>query len=536
MGLRPTKHRGVVRSVGGMVASSHPLASLVGTRVLSEGGNAVDAALAMAAVTGVVLPAQCGLGGDAFAVVYDAARREYRCAHGSGVGPDGGDVAFYRNRGLRALPQRGALSVAVPGAAACMSALHSRYATFDLERLWAPAVEAAARGVPLTSRNAADAVENQDLLRADPHASRTFLRGGAPREAGELLPQPDLARTLREVARDPAWFYEGEFAERALEMLKEAGAPFSGGEWRGQSAEVVAAPRARYGNATVFTTGMPTPGYAMLQQAAILDGMLAEQEWLGPAAVHLMAEAARRAMTDRVRAVGSQGDAWCDLLTDGAVADARAAVLSGAAPAASAAGVRDGDTTSLVAVDGDGNAVSFIHSIAFTWGSGIMVPGTGVLLNNRAGRSFYLEASHPNGVARGRRPMHTLVAWIAAESDGSPGLVGGTPGGDGQVQWDMQLLSHLLDHRLDVQEAVEAPRFTVFPGTDAETVGQPEELRCEDRLGESTLDELRRRGHGVKRVGDWGAGGGAQVIAVDSAHGTFAGGSDPRQDGCALGI
>jgi len=533
--LSPSKHRGVVRSAGGMVASSHTLASLVGARVLADGGNAVDAALAMAAMTSVVLPAQCGLGGDAFAVLYDAGRRQYRAVHGSGVGADGGSVGFYRDHGFDAVPQRGALSVAVPGAVACMSAMHSGYATMELARLWEPACAAAEAGVPLTSGNVADATEHRDLLGADQEASRTYLPDGGVGRPGQLLRQPDLAATLRAVAGDPRSFYTGEFAERALSVLQDAGAPFSGDEWRRQTAEVVRPPSVEYAGARVYTTGIPTPGYAVLQQAAILDSLLAPCEWLGSAAVHLMAGAARRTITDRVRAVGSDGDAWQRLLTDEAIAEARATVLAGQ-ETPSAAGMRDGDTTSLVVVDRDGNAVSFIHSVAFTWGSGVMVPGTGVLLNNRAGRSFFLDDSHPNGVAPGRRPMHTLVAWIAAGSSGAPTLVGGTPGGDGQIQWNMQLLSHLLDHGLDVQEAVEAPRFTVYPGTDADTIGKPEELRCEDRLGPFTVDALRRLGHVVKLVGDWGAGGGAQVIAIDHLEGTLAGGSDPRRDGCALGI
>ncbi len=532
--LRPTKHRGVVRSNHGMVASAHPLASLVGARVLADGGNAFDAALAMAAMTCVVLPAQCGLGGDAFAVVYDAGPREYRAIHGSGVGPDGGTVAFYRERGLEAVPQRGALSAAVPGAVACMSSMHSRYGSVELERLWAPASAAADAGVPLTSRNAGDTSDHRDLLAADAEASRTFLRDGVP-QAGDVLRQPDLAQTLRRVAADPTWFYTGDFADRALTVLRDGGAPFSGAEWSAQRGEVATPPAATYAGTTVHTTGIPTPGYALLQQARILDGLLAQREWLSATAVHLLAEVARRSLTDRVRAVGSAGDAWQELLSEKAIAQARADVLAGVAMPV-AAGVTDGDTTSLVAVDSSGNAVSFIHSVAFTWGSGVMVPGTGVLLNNRAGRSFYLDESHPNGVAPGRRPMHTLLAWIVAGSDGTPAFVGGTPGGDGQVQWNMQLLSHLLDHRLDVQEAVEAPRFTVFPGTDADTIAKPAELRCEDRLGHATLEELRRRGHAVKEVGAWGSGGGAQVIAIDRTRGTLAGGSDPRQDGCALGI
>lgn len=534
--MKPSKHRGVVRSADGMVASSHPLASLIGARVLTDGGNAVDAALAMAAATCVVLPAQCGLGGDAFAIVYDATRREYRAVHGSGVGPEGGHVGFYRERGFDSLPQRGPLSITVPGAVACIAALHASYATTDLERLWGPAVQAAVGGTPLTAKNVADIMEHSALLSSDEEASRTYLRGGVAGRAGELLSQPDLARTLERVAADPASFYTGEFAERALSALRGAGAPFSGDEWAKQDAQLEPTVSGEYAGMSVHTTGIPTPGYALLQQAGMLDGVLAPEPWLNSAAVHLMAEAAGRALGDRVSLVGSGNDAWRGLLATEAIAEARAAVLAGRGGFRANARVREGDTTSFVAMDHDGNAVSFIHSIAFTWGSGVMVPGTGVLLNNRAGRSFYLDEHHPNGVAVGRRPMHTLLAWMVAGADGAPAFVGGTPGGDGQIQWNMQLLSHLLDHGLDVQEAAEAPRFTVFPGSDADTIGKPPELRCEDRLGAETLEGLRRRRHPVRTVGAWGAGGGAQLIAVDNAAGSLSGGSDPRQDGCALGI
>lgn len=535
MALKPSRHRGLVRSAAGMVASSHPLASFTGAGVLAQGGNAVDAALAMAAVTAVVLPAQCGLGGDAFAVVYDAADRRYLSIHGSGVGAAGGTVDFYRGRALSAVPQRGALSVTVPGAVACMQEMHARWASMSLERLWMPAVAAAEQGVPLTAKNVADAAEHRPLLATDPEAARTYLPGAASGSAGYVLHQPDLAGTLRRTAADPSSFYRGDFAERALSALQAAGAPFSGEEWAGQLAEVVVTTSRQYAGRTVHTTGLPTPGYALLQQAGILDGLL-RGAWLDADSVHLMAETSRRVIADRVRTVGSDGDAWRDLLADEAIAAAREGLLRERVNAPAGVGVREGDTTSFVAVDRDGNAVSFIHSIAFTWGSGVMVPGTGVLLNNRAGRSFYLDESHPNGVAPGRRPMHTLLAWMVAGGDGAPYLVGGTPGGDGQVQWNMQLLSHLLDHGLDVQEAVEAPRFTVYPGTDVDTLRKASELRCETRLGEVTLGELRRRGHQVTESGAWDGGGGAQLISIDGDHGSLVGGSDPRQDGCALGV
>jgi gamma-glutamyltranspeptidase / glutathione hydrolase len=496
----------------GMVASAHPLASLAGVAVLRDGGNAYDAALAMAGMTAVVLPAMCGVGGDAFAVVHDGARRTWTAYMGSGVGPDGADVGFFRERGMAALPIDGPLSVAVPGAVDCWASLHRAGATRSLAELWAPAVAAAREGIAVTPRMQSEAEENRDKLLRDAVSHSVFLPGGAPVRAGSVLRQPDLAATLAALAESPQSFYRGELAERCVATLRAGGAPFSGEEWAAHQTLVDTPLRAAYGDAVIHTTLPPSPGYMIAQQAQMLDRTLRARPWLDAEAVHLFAAAARRAFDDRWRVVGSEGDAWRTLLRP------------------------EGDTTCFVAADADGTVVSMIQSIAFTWGSGVMVPGTGVLLNNRAGRGFYLDESHPNRVRPRVRPMHTLNVWMLSDRDGAPLLAGGTPGGDGQVQWNMQLISHLVDHGLDVQSAVEAPRFTVWPGSDADVVGSAPELRCESRLGDSVLDSLRARGHDVRVLGPWDGGGGAQVIQLDREQGSFRGGSDPRLDGCALGI
>ena len=515
MTLLPQRHRGTVLSARGMVSSAHPLASLAGARVLADGGNAYDAALAMAGVTAVVLPAMCGLGGDAFAVVHDATTRTWTAYMGSGVGPDGADVAFFRDRGRSALPIAGPLSVAVPGAVDCYARLHQAGATRTLDELWAPAIALARDGFVVGQRMHDEAVADGEKLRRDAVSHTVYLPGGVPPAPGSVLRQPDLARSLATVARDPRGFYQGEIGERCVATLRDGGAPFSGEEWATHQTLVDTPISTTYGDVTVHTTLPPSPGYMVLQQLTQLDGALRNHEWLDADAVDRMASAARRAFADRYRLVGSDNDAWRTLLHPLPV---------------------DGDTTCFVAVDNGGNAVSFIQSVAFTWGSGVMVPGTGILLNNRAGRGFYLDDTHPNRVRPRARPMHTLNAWILAGGDGLPLVVGATPGGDGQVQWNTQMISHLVDHGLDVQETVEAPRFTVWPGSDADVVGSAPELRCESRLGEATLDALRARGHDVRVTGPWEGGGGAQVIALDRAHGTLRGGSDPRVDGCALGI
>jgi gamma-glutamyltranspeptidase/glutathione hydrolase len=205
-------------------------------------------------------------------------------------------------------------------------------------------------------------------------------------------------------------------------------------------------------------------------------------------------------------------------------------------PAVTAPGGFAGDTTSCLAVDGEGRAVSAISSLAFTFGARISIPGTGIALNNRLSRGTYLLPGHPNALAPRRKPLHTLNAWIATDAGGRLRHVGNTPGGDGQVQWNMQLISHLVDGGLEPMQAVSAPRTTVHPGSDADALGAPETLQCESRLGPEVLAALGDLGHAVRDVGSWGGGGSALVISVDDERGVLAGAADPRMDGVALGV
>ncbi|WP_199432309.1 gamma-glutamyltransferase family protein [Qaidamihabitans albus] len=530
----PEPARAAVLGSRHLAAAAHPAVSAAGHEVLAGGGNAVDATLAMAAHCWLTLPGQCGVGGDAFAIVREPDGSVWTVC-GSGFGPDGGDSRFYRERGFGAVPVRGPLSVAAPGAVGALATLHARAATRPLTRLWRPAIDAAVNGVPCTGKTRDDIVAHEALLRADPGAAAMFLPGGAPPAVGSRLVFGEFAGTLRALAEDPAALYSGALAQRAVAALTAAGAPFAGGEWEASAAAPAAAAiTAEYQGLTVHQTPPPAPGWMMLQQAAICAGSLSDLAPLGAEAVHWMAAAARRAFHDRFAHCGADSTAWRALLEPGAVAAARAEIAAGAL--AAAAGVRaGGDTTSTVAVDADGRAVSFIHSLAFTFGSGVTVPGTGIVLNNRFGRGAYLLDGHPNEARPRRRPLHTLNAWIVTDGVGRLRFTGNTPGGDGQVQWNTQLLSHLADHDLDPQQAVSAPRFTVHPGSDADTLGAAPELRCEDRLGDEVLHGLRARGHDVRRLGGWDAGGSALVIAADHERGCLSGGADPRQDGVVLG-
>ncbi|GAA1201266.1 gamma-glutamyltransferase family protein [Pseudonocardia alaniniphila] len=516
----------------GMVAASHPAISRAGADVLATGGNAIDAALAMAAVAWLALPGQCGIGGDAFALVREP-DGSVRAFCGSGFGPDGGTPEHYS--GLTRLPRYGPLSVAVPGAVAALSALHAAGATRSLPELWAPAVAIARAGLPCTARTSGDLARHAERLAADPDTAATLLRDRRAPAVGTRLAQPLLAASIEQLAADPAAFYTGEQAERAVAFLAGLGAPFSGEEWAA-SGEVRPEPALRrcYRGHWVHQTPVPTPGWMVLDQLAVCEGELAGPP-LAADAVHWLAGAARIAFADRYAHAGSDTEGWRRGGEPTAIARARDRIRAGDLPAPAGADPA-GDTTSMVAVDGDGRAVSLIHSLAFTFGAGITIPGTGIVLNNRLGRGAYLVPGHPNEVRPRRRPLHTLNAWLVTDDEGRLRHVGNTPGGDGQVQWNTQLISHLLDHDAGPQAAVDAPRFSVFPGSDAEDLGSAAELRCEDRLGNATLDGLRARGHAVVPVGDWGAGGSAQVISVDHQRGFLAGGSDSRQEGVALGV
>lgn len=526
------QHQQVVLGRSAAVASSHPLITAEGARVLAAGGNAIDASLAMAAVSWVALPGQCGIGGDLFAIVREPDGRVWTVG-GSGYGPDGGTADFYREGGHEAIPLTGALSVTVPGAPAAHHVL-AQHARWDLARLWASGIALARNGFACTHKNHADITERREPLAADPSTAACFLPGGGVPPVGQLLYQRDLADTLDDLAQDPLSFYRGELAERSLELLTSAGAPFSGDEWAA-GADLSPAPAitGTYGGLTLHQTPMPSAGWMVLQQAGLLDGALTRHDLLDAPSCGLLVGAARAAFDDRFARVNADNEAWRELLSPHHLGRQRAHLDAvGTGPLHARV---DGDTTSTVCVDDEGRAVSLIHSLAFTFGARITVPGTGIVLNNRLGRGAYLLPGHPNEVAPRRKPLHTLNAWIADDDRGLRHL-GNCPGGDGQVQWNMQVLSHIVDHGLDPQQAVSLPRLTVFPGSDADVVTAPHEVRVEAGFPTATLEGLRAAGHRVREtpVQRGGPGGSALAISTDPGTGVLSAGADPRMEGSAV--
>jgi gamma-glutamyltranspeptidase/glutathione hydrolase len=527
-----------------MVASAHPRAAVIGTAILERGGNAFDAAIAVAAAEGVLLPMMCGLGGDGFAVVYDARRREVLGINGSGVAASGATREHYAAEGRRLMPLEGVHSVGVPGAVAFYEAIWKRWGTLPWAELWAPAIKLAQDGVAVTAWVSRWIAERAEVLRRFPDSARQFLPDGRPPAPGERWAAPDLARSLRAVATDGAeTFYRGELAERVLAFLRREGALFDPADFARQLGETFVQPpiATDYRGFQVYATAPVSQGFLILSQLNVLEGFdLRGLPLVGTDRIHLSVEAKKLAFEDRNRHAGDPAFVrWplAQLIGKDHAARRRAEIDPARARLPEGALVPEhaADTSYFAVVDGDGNAVSFIHSLSAAFGSGVVAGDTGITLNNRAGRGFSLDEGHPNVIAPGKRTMHTLNAYLVCQG-GQPWLVGGTPGGDQQTQWSTQVITSMIDHGLSPQEAVETPRWFSFPGTDPVNLGLPAVVRAEDRVPESVRRELAARGHVVETLGPWAGGGAVQLIQVDSARGVLRGGSDPRPGGVALGL
>jgi len=535
--------RAPVFSRRGIVATGHPLASAAGLDVLRRGGNAVDAALAAAGVLGVVQPMMSGLGGDTFIVLWRAAERKVLALNGSGVAPYAATTEWFRSRGYAAMPLRGMLSVSVPGAVDAMAVALTRWGSgrFTLAHLLEPAIEYAAEGFPVAPRVAQWIGQSEDILARYPSSARIYLPGGRAPRAGEVLTNPDLARSLRLVAEGGAEvFYRGELARRLVRYCREHGGLLSEREFAEHVSEVHEPIQTTYRGITVCTTAPPSQGLILLEMLNILEGFPPEDlRWGTARATHLMVEAKKLAVADRLAYLGDPRQVRNPLqaLLSKEFASRRrraidprrsqAVVPAGALPEAV------GDTTYLCTADDEGNIVSFITSLSAIFGCGEVVEGTGILLNNRAGRGFTLDEGHPNCIAPGKRTMHTLMPFLALRG-GTPWLAWGTPGGDGQPQWNLQAFSAVVDNDIPLQAVVELPRWTSFPTTDPATLPAPFELQAETGFPEETLRELEAMGHVVRRLEPVDQPGGMQAIM--RADGVYAGASDPRVDGCAVGF
>ncbi len=533
----------------GMIASAHPLVSATGLRVLADGGNAVDAAVAAALVGNVVLPARCGIGGDLFAIVHrppgSGGKGDMLAFMGSGIGPTNTTIEHLRQHGENdgtVMAQTGPLSPAVPGMVSGAFSLLEHFGSKSFAELAQPAIGYAADGFPISAGEVRAIRRLRDLLGWYPTSAAIFLPGGQAPAPGTMLKQTDLARTITRISEGgPDAFYKDDIARRIGAFLAENGGVLSADDFADHTTEVAPPLASTYRGHTVYETRLPTQGFIVLETLNIIEHAALPGNCLSSApSVHLMAEALKLSFADRLAYAADPHvhDTPLDTILSKPFAKRRFDQIDPAAAATTveSGAIASGDTTSLCVIDGDGMMVSLIFSVSGGFGSGVVAGDTGVMLNNRAGHCFSLVDGHPNIFAPGKKTMHTLNCYLIADPDGVPVLVGGTPGGDYQPQWNVQAITGLIDGDLDVQAAIEQPRWMISPGTYPIEIGNPFQLQIESRAGVDTIEELRALGHVVTEVGPWGASGAAQLISRDPATGVLAGGSDPRSEGLAIGL
>jgi len=515
----------------GMVASCHPLASLAGVEVLKSGGNVIDAAIATNGVLGVTQPCFCGVGGDLFCLYYEAATRRVHFLNGAGRAGSRAGLPELARRGLASVPFYGPASVSVPGVTRAWRMLLERFGTRPLGSLLAPAVRYAAEGFPI-SDIVCQAIRERSVAFDDPEWWRVFVPGGVFPQGGQCFRQPDLARTLAELSDEPDLFYRGRVARAIARRLEQDGFLTADdlaaheGEW-GEPISTT------YRGFTVYQTPPPTQGVAALLTLNLLEGHdVAALPVHSVEHLHLLLEMTKLAYADRDRWVADPAHARVpvEALLRKAYAAERRAAFDPDKVRAHAFGDVDGDTTGFVVADGRGNVLSVIQSVYKSFGSGVVAPDTGVLLHNR-GAYFSVDPAHPNCFAPGKRPFHTLLACVVTR-DEAPVLGLATMGGDGQAMFHTQELSNVLDHGMEIQEAIERPRFVC--GRIDPDEGEADAVRIEGRVPAEVREALARRGHNVITVSDWFSRMG-HAHGITLRDGTLTGGADPRGDGAALG-
>ncbi|MGD9712106.1 MAG: gamma-glutamyltransferase family protein, partial [Thermomicrobiales bacterium] len=463
----------------------------------------------------------------------------------SGIAPRNASLEFMREHGDdggRLMARQGPLSPAVPGFPAGVGELHRLYATRAMEDLASMAVGYAADGFPVTSTLARQLAASEVLLSRYPASKATLLPNGRHPQVGELLRQPDLARSIHAIAtQGDAVFYNGHLGEQITDALQALGGKLEASDFADHEATVVAPIKTTYRDYTIYETGYPTPGLVLLEALNIIEADDIASIGIDSAqGIHQQVEALKLAFADRVKYGGDPSfvDFPIETLIGKPWAAQRRTSIDPLKAATDVPGgtMSESDTTYLCAIDREGMMVSMIISVSAVFGSGVIAGESGIMLNNRAGDCFSLEDGHPNQYAPGKKTMHTLNCYMIGDRSGTPFLVGGTPGGDSQPQWNLQTITGLLDMQLDAQAAVETPRWTVYPATYPLDMGHPYELRIEAQAGEEAIEGLRERGHSVVVQEPWAQFGSVQVISRDPESGVLCGGSDPRAEGLAAGI
>ena len=511
----------------GMVATSHPLAAQIGLRILQEGGNAADAAVAAAAALTVLEPTSNGIGGDAFALVWDG--RRLHGLNASGRAPAVLTPDVFEHRGLTEVPADGWLPVTVPGAVSGWAELARRFGTMPLHRLLEPAARCAEEGHPVPPVIAGYWRRAEQRFGGRPEFkdfADAFLPGGRAPEPGQVFSCPDQARTLRLIGEsDGEAFYRGELADRIAEHARRTGGLLTKEDLAAHRPQWVEPIRTTYRGFEVWEIPPNGQGIVALTALNILEETpVAELPHMSAARLHLIIEALRLAFADARRFVADPEHAAVpvdQLLSKEYAARRRRLISPAQALTDVAPGLPDrGGTVYLCAADAEGRMVSFIQSNYMGFGSGIVVPGTGIALQNR-GHGFTLEEGHPNRVAPGKRPYHTIIPGFITK-DGVPLAAFGVMGGDMQPQGHVHTVLGVVDHRLNPQSVFDAPRVRLAPDGS---------VHVESTMHPDVIRQLARLGHRIHVSAEWGGFGGGQMIWRDPETGVLIGGTEPRKDG-----
>ena len=532
----PVVGRSKVATTYGIVAASQPLAARAGVQILERGGNAIDAAIATNAVMGLVEPAMNGIGGDVFAIVYEARTGKLYGLNSGGWAPTGLTPAFLKSKGIDRMPGDGIYSVTVPGAVAGWEAMRARFGKLPMSDILAPAIFYAEQGFPVTDVIANAWNGSFSELAAEPNAAKTYLIGGRAPRAGDLFKNPDLARSLRLIAeKGAAGFYGGKTADAILAISRDEGGTMTADDLKQFVPEWVEPIATTYRGWTVHELPPNTQGIAALMMLNLMERFpLGEYGFHSAKALHVMIEAKKLAYADMISYVSDPGFMKVPVpsMLSKAHAAKRAQLIDPAKAACSVkpsqfaglTGSAGGDTIYLSVIDRDGNIVSLIQSLFGSFGSGLVPPETGFMLHNR-GALFTLNANHPNVLAPRKRPLHTIIPAFMQKDDVRIGF--GIMGGFNQAQAHAQFVANIADYGMDIQEALEAGRFTkrLFEGCD---------VHIEALVPGTVIKELRTLGHDVSvvppRTGMFGWG---QAV-MSNGTGVHFGASEPRHDGAAI--
>jgi gamma-glutamyltranspeptidase/glutathione hydrolase len=498
--------RSMVITRGGVIATSQTLASQAGAMTLARGGSCIDAAIAANAVLSVVEPMMCGLGGDLFAIYRDANSGQLTGINASGFAP----AALTLEKLNFVVPPAGIHSATVPGGVDGWSKLHSRFGKLPWADLFQPAIYYADCGFPLTELIQYDWEHEQAKL-----SEGLFLRNGHAPHVGEIFRNPELAAAYRILAREgPRALYEGELARAILQTSAKLGGTMSAADLREFDAEWIDPISTAYRGWNIYQIPPNGQGIGTLEMLNIMENFeIPSMDPLSADAYHFKIEAQKLAFADQRRYIADPrfADVPIQKMLSKEYGKEQAAKI--------------GHTIYLAAADRDGNTVSFIQSISDLWGSGVIVDGFGFHLHNR-GSAFSPDPKHPNALAPRKRPYHTIIPGFMQRD--SMQIAFGIMRGLNQAQAHAQFVSNVVDHGMNIQAALEAPRFTKM------TLGG-NDVRIEGRVPPATISELRRRGHDLEVLGDYsGLVGGGQAVMRDTAAGVNYGASSPRKDGAAI--